>query len=263
MTTEHNSDGLIGASIRRVEDPLLISGKGCYVDDINLPGMLHMMVLRSAYPHAKIVSIDTDTARSMKGVVAVVTGPELPERLNINAQVMFPGQKIPPHPVLARGAVHAPGTPVAAVVAESRAIAQDACNAIEVEYQPLPSIQNAEDALKPGAPLAREELDSNVCYTAVKKGGDVDKAFAQADHIVRMHIVSPRQVALAIEPRGVAANPDPMGKSLTVWLSTQGPHRARADLAGTLGFPENKIRFIAPMSAADSAAKGRFIARTC
>ena len=256
MTTEHNSDGLIGASIRRVEDPLLISGKGCYVDDINLPGMLHMMVLRSAYPHAKIVSIDTDTAKSVKGVVAVVTGPELPERLNINAQVMFPGQKIPPHPVLARGAVHAPGTPVAAVVAESRAIAQDACNAIEVEYQALPSIQNAEDALKPGAPLAREELDSNICYTAVKKGGDVDKAFAQADHIVRMHIVSPRQVALAIEPRGVAANPDPMGKSLTVWLSTQGPHRARADLAGTLGIAENKIRLIAPDVGGGFGSKG-------
>jgi aerobic carbon-monoxide dehydrogenase large subunit len=256
MTTEHNSDGLIGASIRRVEDPLLISGKGCYVDDINLPGMLHMMVLRSAYPHAKIVSIDTDTARSMKGVVTVVTGPELPERLNINAQVMFPGQKIPPHPVLARGAVHAPGTPVAAVVAESRAIAQDACNAIEVEYQALPSIQNAEDALRPGAPLAREELDSNICYTAVKKGGDVDKAFAQAEHIVRMHIVSPRQVALAIEPRGVAANPDPMGKSLTVWLSTQGPHRARADLASTLGVPENKIRLIAPDVGGGFGSKG-------
>ena len=256
MTTEHNSDGFIGASIRRVEDPLLISGKGCYVDDINLPGMLHMMVLRSAYPHAKIVSMDTGTARSMKGVVAVVTGPELPERLNINAQVMFPGQKIPPHPVLARGAVHAPGTPVAAVVAESRAIAQDACNAIEVEYQALPSIQNAEDALKPGAPLAREELDSNICYTAVKKGGDVDKAFAQADHIVRMHIVSPRQVALAIEPRGVAANPDPMGKSLTVWLSTQGPHRARADLAGTLGIAENKIRLIAPDVGGGFGSKG-------
>ena len=256
MTTEHNSDGLIGASIRRVEDPLLISGKGCYVDDINLPGMLYMMVLRSAYPHAKIVSIDTDTARSMKGVVTVVTGPELPERLNINAQVMFPGQKIPPHPVLARGAVHAPGTPVAAVVAESRAIAQDACNAIEVEYQALPSIQNAEDALRPGAPLAREELDSNICYTAVKKGGDVDKAFAQAEHIVRMHIVSPRQVALAIEPRGVAANPDPMGKSLTVWLSTQGPHRARADLASTLGIPENKIRLIAPDVGGGFGSKG-------
>jgi aerobic carbon-monoxide dehydrogenase large subunit len=256
MTTEHNIGGLIGASIRRVEDPLLISGKGCYVDDIKLPGMLHMMVLRSAYPHAKIISINTDAAKSIKGVIAVVTGPELPERLNINAQVMFPGQKIPPHPVLARGAVHAPGTPVAAVVAESRAIAQDACNAIEVEYQALPSIQNAEDALKPGAPLAREELDSNICYTAVKKGGDVDKAFAQADHIVRMHIVSPRQVALAIEPRGVAANPDPMGKSLTVWLSTQGPHRARADLAGTLGIPENKIRLIAPDVGGGFGSKG-------
>ena len=256
MTTEHNGEGLIGASIRRVEDPLLISGKGCYVDDINLPGMLHMMVLRSAYAHAKIISINTDAARSMKGVVAVVTGPDLPQHLNINAQLMFPGQKIPPHPVLARGAVHAPGTPVAAVVAESRAIAQDACNAIEVEYQALPSIQNAEDALKPGAPLAREELDSNICYTAVKKGGDVDKAFAQADHIVRMHIVSPRQVALAIEPRGVAANPDPMGKSLTVWLSTQGPHRARADLATTLGIPENKIRLIAPDVGGGFGSKG-------
>ncbi|HEX6439777.1 MAG TPA: xanthine dehydrogenase family protein molybdopterin-binding subunit [Candidatus Binatia bacterium] len=256
MTTEHNGGGLIGASIRRVEDPLLISGKGGYVDDIKLPGMLHMMVLRSAYPHAKIISINTDAAKAMKGVVAVVTGPELPERLNINAQVMFPGQKIPPHPVLARGAVHAPGTPVAAVVAESRAIAQDACNAIEVEYQALPSIQNAEDALKPGAPLAREELDSNICYTAVKKGGDVDKAFAQADHIVRMHIVSPRQVALAIEPRGVAANPDPMGKRLTVWLSTQGPHRARADLAVTLGIAENKIRLIAPDVGGGFGSKG-------
>jgi aerobic carbon-monoxide dehydrogenase large subunit len=256
MTTEHNTNGLIGASIRRVEDPLLISGKGCYVDDINLPGMLHMVVLRSAYPHAKIISINTDAAKSIKGVVAVVIGPELPERLNINAQVMFPNQKIPPHPVLARSAVHAPGTPVAAVVAESRAIAQDACNAIEVEYQALPSIQNAEDALKPGAPLAREELDSNICYTAVKKGGDVDKAFAQAEHIVRMHIVSPRQVALAIEPRGVAANPDPMGKSLTVWLSTQGPHRARADLAGTIGIPENKIRLIAPDVGGGFGSKG-------
>jgi aerobic carbon-monoxide dehydrogenase large subunit len=215
-----------------------------------------MVVLRSAYPHAKIISINTDAAKSIKGVVAVVTGPELPERLNINAQVMFPNQKIPPHPVLARGAVHAPGTPVAAVVAESRAIAQDACNAIEVEYQALPSIQNAEDALKPGAPLAREELDSNICYTAIKKGGDVDKAFAQAEHIVRMHIVSPRQVALAIEPRGVAANPDPMGKSLTVWLSTQGPHRARADLAGTIGIPENKIRLIAPDVGGGFGSKG-------
>jgi carbon-monoxide dehydrogenase large subunit len=256
MTTEYSSNGLIGASIRRVEDPLLLIGKGCFVDDINLPGLLHMVVLRSPYAHAKIHSIDTQAAKAIKGVVSVVTGPELPERLNINAPIAFPGQKIPPHPVLARSAVHAPGTPVAAVIAESRAIAQDACSAIDVEYEPLPSVQNAEEALKPGAPLAREELDSNICYVATKSGGDVDKAFAQADHIVRMHIASPRQVALAMEPRGVVASPDPMGRILTVWLSTQGPHRVRADLAGTLGIPENKIHLIAPDVGGGFGSKG-------
>jgi carbon-monoxide dehydrogenase large subunit len=256
MTTEHPSNGLIGAPIRRVEDPMLLIGKGCFVDDMNLPGMLHMVVLRSPYAHAKIRSIDTRAAKAIKGVVTVVTGPELPERLNINAPIAFPGQKIPPHPVLARAAVHAPGTPVAAVIAQSRAIAQDACSAIDVEYEPLPSVQNAEEALKPGAPLAREELDSNICYIATKKGGDVDKAFAQADHIVRMHIASPRQVALAMEPRGVVASPDPLGRILTVWLSTQGPHRVRADLAGTLGIPENKIHLIAPDVGGGFGSKG-------
>jgi aerobic carbon-monoxide dehydrogenase large subunit len=256
MTTEDPSNGLIGAPIRRVEDPMLLIGKGCFVDDMNLPGMLHMVVLRSPYAHAKIRSIDTRAAKAIKGVVTVVTGPELPERLNINAPIAFPGQKIPPHPVLARAAVHAPGTPVAAVIAQSRAIAQDACSAIDVEYEPLPSVQNAEEALKPGAPLAREELDSNICYIATKKGGDVDKAFAQADHIVRMHIASPRQVALAMEPRGVVASPDPLGRILTVWLSTQGPHRVRADLAGTLGIPENKIHLIAPDVGGGFGSKG-------
>ena len=256
MTTEHPATGLIGAAIRRVEDPLLLTGKGCFVDDINLPGMLHMAVLRSPYAHAKIRSIDTTAAKAIKGVVTVVTGGELPERLNINAPVAFPGQKIPPHPVLARGAVHAPGTPVAAVIAQSRAIAQDACNAIDVDYEPLPSVQDGEAALKPGASLAREELDSNICYVATKKGGDVDKAFAQAEHIVRMHIASPRQVALAMEPRGIVASPDPTGRTLTVWLSTQGPHRVRADLAATIGMPENKIHLIAPDVGGGFGSKG-------
>src|SRR6266542_122756 len=255
MAIEHSSNGLIGAAIRRVEDPMLLAGKGCFVDDINLPGMLHMVVLRSPYAHARIRSIDTTAAKTLKGVVTVVTGAELPERLNINAPVAFSGQKIPPHPVLARGAVHAPGTPVAAVVAVSRAVAQDACNAIDVDYDPLPSVQNAEAALKPGAPLAREELDSNVCYVATKKGGDVDKAFAQAEHICRMHIASPRQVALAIEPRGIVVRPEPTG-DLTVWLSTQAPHRVRGDLATAIGFPEHRIRVIAPDVGGGFGSKG-------
>ncbi len=256
MTTEHKPNGLIGASIRRVEDPILMTGKACYVDDIQLPGLLHMAVLRSPYPHAKILSIDTRPAQALPGVIVVVTGDDIDERLHIPAAPMVADQKIPPHPILARGAVHAAGVPVAGVVADSRAVAQDAASAIEVEYESLPAVVNAEKALEPGAPLAREELDSNVCYIATKKGGDVDKAFAQAEHICRMHIASPRQVALAIEPRGIVANPEPMGQGLTVWLSTQAPHRVRGDLATGLGFPEHKIRVIAPDVGGGFGSKG-------
>jgi carbon-monoxide dehydrogenase large subunit len=255
MTTEHTPSGLIGSSIRRVEDPILVTGRGCYTDDVQLPGMLHLAFLRSLHPHAKIISMNTSAAKAMPGVLAVVTGADLSERLNVPAIPMVPGMKIPPHPLLARGAVHAAGTPVAAVVAQSRALAEDAANAIEVEYEALPSVVNAEKALEPGAPLAREELDSNICYIATKKGGDVDKAFAGAEHIVRMHIASPRLVAMAIEPRGVVAKPEPTG-DLTVWLSTQSPHRVRADLATAIGFPEHKIRVIAPDVGGGFGSKG-------
>jgi carbon-monoxide dehydrogenase large subunit len=245
MTTEHTPSGLIGRSVRRVEDPVLVTGKGCYVDDLQLPGMLHMAFLRSPYPHAKILSVDTSAAKTMPGVVAVVTGDDLSERLQVPVMPLVPGMKIPPHPLLARGAVHAVGAPVAAVVAHSRALARDAVDAIAVEYEPLPAVVNAEKALEPGAPLAREELDSNICYIATKQGGDVDKALAEAEHIVRLRIASPRLVALALEPRGVLAKPEPRG-DLTVWLSTQSPHLVRADLATAIGVPEHRIRVIAP-----------------
>ena len=127
---------------------------------------------------------------------------------------------------------------------------------LKSNIEALPGVSNAEDALKPGAPLAREELDSNICYTMSKNGGNVDKAFAEADHVFTMHIASPRQVALAMEPRGIVASPDPFGKNLTVWLSTQGPHRARAEIANTLGFAENKIHLIAPDVGGGFGSKG-------
>src|ERR671922_46028 len=255
MTTEHTVTGLIGAPIRRVEDAPLITGKGCYTEDVQLPGMLHLAFLRSPYPHARIISIDVTAARTMAGVIAVVTGEDLGERLHVPAFPMVPGMKIPPHPLLARGAVHAVGTPVAAVVAQSRALAHDAANAIDIEYEVLPAVVNAERALEPGAPLAREELESNLCYTATKKGGDVDRAFAEAEHIVRLRIASPRLVALAMEPRGVVAKPEATG-DLTVWLSTQSPHRVRTDLAIAIGFPEHRIRIIAPDVGGGFGSKG-------
>ncbi len=256
MTTEHQVTGLIGASPKRVEDPPLITGKGCYTDDIQLPGMLYLAFQRSPYPHAKIVGIDTSKAKTMPGVEAVITASDLSEKLNLMPSQSLPNMKVPAHPVLARGAVHCVGAPVAAVVAKTRAQAEDAAHAIDVEYQALPGVSNAEEALKPGAPLAHQELDSNVCYTLTKTGGDVDKAFAAADHVFTMHIASPRQVALAMEPRGVVAKPDPFGKNLTVWLSTQGPHRARAEIANVLGFPEHKIHLIAPDVGGGFGSKG-------
>ena len=256
MATHHSGNSLIGASIRREEDPLLITGKGCYVDDIDLPDMLYLAVVRSPYAHAKIVSIDVSKAKDMPGVETVITAADLDAKLNLSPSQVLPGMKVPPHPPLARGAVHAVGVPVAAVVARDRAQAQDAANAIEVEYEPLPAVVNAEKALEPSAPLAREEIDTNVCYIAKKEGGNVEKAFADADHVFQMHIASPRLVALAIEPRGIVASPDPLGRRLTVWLSTQGPHRVRVDLANTLGFPENRIRLIAPDVGGAFGSKG-------
>jgi carbon-monoxide dehydrogenase large subunit len=255
MTSESNDRGLIGSSVLRVEDPVLLTGQGCFVDDVKLPGMLHMALLRSPYAHAKITSINTATALNLPGVEAVLTGDDIGE-LGIPPRPMVRGMLMPKFPVLARGAVHAAGTAVAAVVAQSRALAEDAARAIEVEYEPLPAVVNAEEALKPGAPLAHEELDSNVCYTVTQKGGDVEKAFAEADHICRMHIVSPRLVAMSLEPRGIVANPQAMGQELTVWASCQGPHRVRADLAEALGFPEHRIRMIAPDVGGGFGSKG-------
>ena len=114
MTTEHMPGGLIGTSVRRVEDRVLITGKGCYVDDMQLPGMLHLTFLRSPYPHATIRAIQTSAAQAMPGVVAIVTGDDLSEGLHVPVMPLVPGMQIPPHPLLARGAVHAVGAPVAA-----------------------------------------------------------------------------------------------------------------------------------------------------
>ncbi len=251
---EHAAEGLIGASIVRLEDPALITGAGRYTDDFQPAGTLHMGVLRSPYPHSRITSIDTGAAQRMPGVVRVLVGDDLD--LDITAPVMAPGMKVPPHPMIAKGAVHAVGVPVAVVVAETAAAARDAANAVEVEYEPLPAVADVEAAVAPGAPLAREELDSNICYTLVREGGDVEKAFAEADHVSRLHISSPRLVALSLEPRGVLAVPDAMGQGLTVWTSVQGPHRVRADLANTLKFPEHQIRMIAPDVGGGFGSKG-------
>ena len=140
---------------------------------------------------------------------------------------------------------------------------QDAANAIEVEYEALPAVIDAEKALEPGAPLAREELDSNICYIATKKGGDVDKAFAEAEHICRMHIASPRLVALALEPRGIVGEAGADGRSHGVALHPEAAPRARRS-RHALGFPEHQhSRDRARRRRRASAARARSTARKC
>ena len=137
--------------------------------------MLYLAFQRSPYPHAKIISIDSSKAKSMAGVELVITGDDLGDKLNLAPSQVLPNMIIPAHPVLARGAVHCVGVPVAAVAAKTRAQAEDAAHAIIVEYEALPGVSNAEDALKAGAPLVHQELDSNVCYTMTKNGGESTK----------------------------------------------------------------------------------------
>lgn len=236
----------VGRPMRRREDPSLLRGRGKYVDDIAVPGLLHIAFARSPYAHARLTSIDVSAARALPGVVAAVTAEDVAgiDQPPLNQRVK--GMQVPPNPALASGAVHAPGVPVAAVVAESRAIARDAAGLVEAEYEPLDGIADAWDALQEGAPRAREELASNVCFSLSKQGGDVDAAFAAADHVTRLRVFSPRVASVTMEPRVILCVPDPLGDGLTIYLATQSPFRLRADLARVIGLPENRVRVVAP-----------------
>jgi aerobic carbon-monoxide dehydrogenase large subunit len=247
---------VLGQPIRRVEDPRFVSGRGRYVEDVLLPGMLHLAFVRSPYPKARITSIDSSVAQSMPGVVAVVTGEELGDVVGTIPSMRLPFAKSPPHPVLARGRVDSFGEPVVAVAAESAELARDAADAIQVEYEPQDSVVSAEAALAEGAPKVHAELDNNLCYMLKREGGQVDQAFDEADAVARFKVVNQRVAPIALEPRGVVAVPEDQADGLTVWISSQSPHGARADLAESLRFPENQIRVIAPDVGGGFGAKG-------
>ena len=238
-----------GQSVKRVEDHRLLTGQSTYVDDIKLPGMLHALVLRSPHAHATIKSIDTTAATSLTGVVSVVTAPDLaeavpnvPTRDNIDADVLKP----PEHPVLAAGKVCYVGQPVAIVVAEDLYLARDAMELIQVDYEPLPSVVDPLGAMAADAPIVHQALGTNLVLQTVNAGGDLDKAFALADHIVRQRFQVQRIAPAPMEPRGVMADYQSQGDLLTVWDSTQHPHVMREHIARLLGRPQDSVRVIAP-----------------
>lgn len=227
----------------RVEDPKLLQGRGTYVDDLAPEGTLHVAVVRSPHPHARVVRVDVQRAQSSPGVVAVVTAQDLPVR-GVPAEGLR-GAKLAVHPVLAAEVVRYVGEPVAAVVATSRAQAEDAALLVDVQYEPLEPVTDPFRALE-GAPFVHPELGTNVVYRRQVRAGDPDAALAQAHRIVRATIRQQRVAGIPMEPRGVLAAWDGARGMLTVWSSTQVPHDLRDALAEALGLPVNRVRVVAP-----------------
>ena len=232
--------------MRRREDAALLTGRGRFVDDLNVPQTAFMAFARSPYAKAKILSIATEHAASQPGVLCVITSDDLSDVPDLPLNVRAKGMQVPPNPVLARGSVNAVGVAVAAVVARSRAEAEDAAALIEVDYEPLEGISDAAVALAHDAPRTWDTLTSNLSFTSGRTAGDVQNAFVTAPKVVALSMHNQRLAPVAIEPRAVLAVPDPLGDGLTLYAAAQSPFRLRAPIARLLGLAENRVRVIAP-----------------
>jgi aerobic carbon-monoxide dehydrogenase large subunit len=248
MTAVETAPGVVGTSVKRKEDASLLRGRGTFVDNLTLPGTVYMAVVRSPYPHARIMSVNLDAARAAEGVVAAFSGADLADEWKGGLPCAWPVTediKMPPHFPLATEEARYQGDPVAVVVADSRALAKDAAELVEVEYEALPSIFDVQKALEDGAPLVHPDLGTNECYVWKLDTGDVGSAIDAADVVVTRRYYQPRLIPNAIEPRGVLAEVSPTG-DVTIWSATQTPHIQRFVLQLVLGIPEAKIRVIAP-----------------
>ncbi len=237
-----------GASVQRTEDPRLLRGKGKYVDDIDLPDMLHAAVLRSPHARAHIIHVNVDAARSLAGVHLVLTAKDL-------GDVLEPSPLLVPHHALtqprtqlplARDEVRYVGEAVAFVVAESRYVAEDALELIDVDYEPLPVVHNLEVAAAEDGPLVHAEVEDNIAAHLVQTVGDPSAAFASASYVLHESFSFERGAAMPMECRGVLARWDAHESMLSCWISTQGPIPIRNGLAAIFHLPEHKVRVSAP-----------------
>lgn len=239
---------LLGERVKRKEDPRLIQGRGHYVDDLKLDGMLYVAFVRSAHAHARIKRIDDSAARAHSGVVDVITGSEIKGKLGlIPCAAGMEGLKVPEHPCLGVDKVCYVGEPLAAVFALDRYVARDAADKIEVEYEPLPAVTDPEKALQKNSPRVHEKLPDNVAFVAKLEGGDW-KAVEQNQSlkVVKQRLINQRLAPLSIETRGVIASYSQGEDTLTVWSSTQIPHLLKTQLALMTGIDEARCRVITP-----------------
>ncbi len=238
---------MFGATVKRREDPRLITGQGQFTDDFKLPGMLQMTMLRSPYAHARIVRIDTSKAKAHPGVVAVYTAQDLEGVAPMPCAWLIPDSdlKVPVYTPLASDKVRFVGDAVAVVVAEDSYIADDALDLIEVEYEELPAIVNQEEAIKPGAPQLYDDVPNNLVFHWKFRNGDPDGAAQAAEVLIKQRFIQQRLIPNAMEPRSAVADWNPGAGELTFYNTTQNPHIVRFQISVTQGIPESKIRVIA------------------
>ncbi len=245
MSTTHQVRG-VGHSVKRKEDARFIRGRGQYFDDITLPGMLHMEILRSPYAHARLKSIDTSAAAALPGVVAVVTG-ELMAQHNLAWMPTLSGDT---QAVLVTDKVRYQGQEVACVIAESAYVAKDALELLEVEDEPLDAVTSPQQASAHGAPLIRDEkegqTDNHVYHWEAGDKDATDRAFADADHVVSLDTFYPRCHPAPLECCGCIADVNPATGKATIYLTSQAPHVHRTLFALVAGLPEQNIRIVSP-----------------
>ncbi len=247
MTETVETSTPLGRPIKRKEDAKLLHGRTNWTDNIQLPGTLHMAILRSPFAHANITKLDVSGALQQPNVVAAYGADELGD-LNGSVPCVWPVTDdivMPDFPSLAKGKVRQVGDCVAVVLATDAKHAADALEAIDVEYEPLDAIVDMEAALAPDSPILHEDAGTNKCYV-YNLGGGYDDAKAKADVVVKRRFINQRLIPAFMEPRSVVAAPMGMSDEITVWSSTQIPHILRVLIALVTGIPENNLRIVAP-----------------
>ena len=243
--------GVFGSSIKRREDPSLITGSGKYTDDLVVPNMVYAAIVRSTHAHARIRGIDTSEAQAVKGVLAVFTGEDI-TKSGIPGVVpvgwLLPDIKTPAHPVLASETVRYVGDAVAVVVAEDQYTVRDAADLVNVDYETFPVVTNPAQTIEENSPQLHPEAPNNIAFDwEIGDKGSTEEAFSKAAKTVEISIRNNRLIPHAIEPRSTLASYDDATDKLTVWMTSQNPHVHRLLMSlASLGLPEHKIRVIAP-----------------
>jgi 2-furoyl-CoA dehydrogenase large subunit len=233
----------VGKGMKRKEDLRLLTGRGCFMDDIRLPNMKYAAILRSPYPHAWIKGMDISQALKVSGVRGVLTG----EDVAAMSQPFPVGVPIPPkYYSCAVDKVRYVGEPVAVVVADNRYIAEDALDMIEIEYEPLPVVMDIEEAAEADAPILHDNIGSNIYSHRFFQYGDMQKAYEDADLVVKGKFLFPKYGSTPIETYGVVASYNPFSEEFVIYNNYQGPFVNHSLVAIALGIPENKMRWIVP-----------------